>query len=202
MEVRVIEQNRGNRDSREQRTNPEASEVLKAALTCPHTAKPLHVGRFIEKHFLTVERDQEGLYLVFVSSYPPENTPEQGGLEEVYRWDQDFSFIDSRGLKRYSNGETALYVPNLDADEVLEKLNKKNRIPPTQYDYQVDSASLDSILPDAVVPDAVVADAVPPDSVYPAPLNNGLLYGVQPLDLSSMLLFPRPSDKKPPETVD
>ena len=192
MEVRVIEQNRGNRDNREQRTNPEASEVLKAALTCPHTAKPLHVGRFIEKHFLTVERDQEGLYLVFVSSYPPEDSPEQGGLEEVYRWDQDFAFIDSKGLKRYSNGETALYVPHLDADEILEKLNKKNRIPPTQYDYQVDSASLEPMLLDGVLP----------DSVHPAPPKNSLFHSMEPLDLSSMLFSPRSSDKKPPETVE
>ncbi|MGA1191271.1 MAG: hypothetical protein ACO3XO_03195 [Bdellovibrionota bacterium] len=193
----MFEQNRGNRDDREQRTNPEVGEVLKTALTCPHTGKPLHVGRFIEKHFLTVERDQEGLYVVFVSSYPPEGTPEQGGREEVYRWDENFTFIDSRGLKRYSNGETALYVPNLDVEEVLEKLNKKNRIPPTQYDYQVDSAPLD----------AIHSDASLPDSVHSTPLNksalhNGLFYGVQPIDLSSLILSPLPSDKKPHETVD
>ena len=202
MEVRVIEQDRGNGDSREQRTHREASEVLKAALTCPHTGKPLHVGRFIEKHFLTVERDQEGLYLVFVRSYPPENTPEQGGLEEVYRWDQDFAFIDSRGLKRYSNGETALYVPNLDADEVLEKLNTKNRIPPTQYDYQVDSAPVVTAELDTALSDPAYSARIIPGPTAPGTLHTSLFHSMQPIDLSSLFLSPPSSAKKPPETVD
>lgn len=201
----MIEQNRGNGDSRKQRTDPEAGEVLKTALTCPHTGKPLHVGRFIEKHFLTVERDQEGLYVVFVSSYPPEGTPEQGGREEVYRWDENFTFIESRGLKRYSNGETALYVPNLDADEVLERLNKKNRIPPTQYDYQGDTTSVASVQFDGTLP----ADtALPMDtsvhsaSTQPSPLYAGLLHSMQPIDLSLSTLSPPPSEKKPPKIAE
>lgn len=199
----MIGQNRGDRDSRDKRTDPEASEVLKAALTCPNSGKPLHVGRFIEKHFLTVEQDQEGLYLVFVSSYPPETTPEQGGREEVYRWDQDFQFIDSRGLKRYSNGETALYVPNIDAGEVLEKLNKKNRIPPTQYDYQEDTASVAPAQLDASVQsDTALPDSVHSASTHPKPLYTGLLHSMQPIDLSLSSLSPPPSEKKPSETAD
>ena len=112
----------------------DVAQVFEAALTHPRTGESLLVGRFLHRNFFTVETDQEGLYLVFVSSYPPESQPLRGGFEEVYRWDENFKFLDSRGLKRYANGDRSQYSPKMEAEEVLEKLVEKNRIAPTRYD--------------------------------------------------------------------